>query len=89
VGDHDLHPTPGLNSVRAFQTRAQDIPSTYSSVHYYFTQLLLYLGERMKKIMESFEMWRWRRMKKIGWNDSVRNYYRQSMEERYILHTKK
>jgi hypothetical protein len=33
-----------------------------------------------QKYLESFEMWRWRRMEKISWTDRVRNvkYYTEA-----------
>jgi hypothetical protein len=41
-----------------------------------------------QKYLESFEMWRWRRMGKISWTDRVRNeVLHRVKEERNILHT--
>jgi hypothetical protein len=42
-----------------------------------------------QKYMGSFEMWCWRRMKKISWTDHVRNekVIQRVKEERNILHT--
>jgi hypothetical protein len=42
-----------------------------------------------QKYLESFEMWCWRRMEKIGWTDRVRNeeVLHRVKEERNILHT--
>jgi hypothetical protein len=42
-----------------------------------------------EKYLESFEMWRWRRMEKITWTDRVRNeeVLHRVKEERNILHT--
>jgi hypothetical protein len=44
-----------------------------------------------QKNLESFEMWCWRRMEKISWNDRVRNeeVLRTVKEERSILHAMK
>ena len=41
-----------------------------------------------QKHLESFEMWRWRRMEKIRWTDHVRNekVLLRVKEQRYILH---
>jgi hypothetical protein len=42
-----------------------------------------------QKYLESFEMWCWRRMKKISWTDRVNNeiVLHKVKEERNILHT--
>jgi hypothetical protein len=42
-----------------------------------------------QKYLESFEMWCWRRMKKISWTDHVRNedVLLRVKDERNILHT--
>jgi len=40
-----------------------------------------------KKCLESFEMWRWRRMEKISWTDRVRNEESRRIEKFYILLT--
>jgi hypothetical protein len=42
-----------------------------------------------QKYLESFEMWCWRRMKKISWTDRVNNesVLRRVKDERHILHT--
>jgi hypothetical protein len=42
-----------------------------------------------QKCLESFEMWRWRRMEKISWMDPVNNEagLHRVKEERNILHT--
>jgi hypothetical protein len=42
-----------------------------------------------QKYLESFEMWCWRRMEKIGWTDRVRNeeVLQRVKEERNIVHT--
>ena len=44
-----------------------------------------------QKYLESFEIWCWRRMEKIGWTDRVRNeeVLHRVKEERNILHTAK
>ena len=44
-----------------------------------------------QKYLESFEIWCWRRMEKIGWTDRVRNeeVLHRVKEERNILHTVK
>jgi hypothetical protein len=41
------------------------------------------------KYLESFEMWRWRRMEKISWTDLVTNeeVLHRVKEERNIVHT--
>jgi hypothetical protein len=41
-----------------------------------------------QKHLESFEMWCWRRMKKISWTDHVRNkeILLRAKEQRNILH---
>ena len=41
-----------------------------------------------QKYLESFEMWRWRRMEKISWTDHVRNeeVLLTVNEQRNILH---
>jgi hypothetical protein len=49
------------------------------------------LWKKNQKELESFQMWRWRKMEKISWTDHVRNeavFYRIK-EERNILHTMK
>ena len=45
-------------------------------------------GRRRKKLLESFEMWCWRRMEKISWTDHVRNeeLLLRVDEQRNILH---
>jgi hypothetical protein len=42
-----------------------------------------------QKYLESFEMWRWRRMEKVSWTDRVNNdaVLHRVKEERNILHT--
>jgi hypothetical protein len=42
-----------------------------------------------QKYLESFEMWFWKRMKKISWKDHVSNeaVLHRVKEERNILHT--
>jgi hypothetical protein len=42
-----------------------------------------------QKYLESFEMWRWRRIEKISWMDRINNeaVLHKVKEERYILHT--
>jgi hypothetical protein len=42
-----------------------------------------------KKYLESFEMWSWREMEKIIWNDCVKNeeVFHRVREEGYILQT--
>jgi hypothetical protein len=47
------------------------------------------LRELDRKYLELFEMWCWRRMEKISWNDRVRNeeVLHRVKEERNILHT--
>jgi hypothetical protein len=42
-----------------------------------------------QKCLESFEIWRWRRMEKISWTDRVRNeeVLQRVKEERNIVHT--
>jgi len=48
-------------------------------VRWYVWSIALYGAETWtlratdQKHLESFEMWCWRRMEKIGWNDHVRN----------------
>ena len=44
-----------------------------------------------QKYLQSFEMWRWRRMEKISWADRVRNeeVLHRVKEERNIIHTVK
>jgi hypothetical protein len=44
-----------------------------------------------QKYLESFEMWCWRRMKKISWTDRVRNeeVLHRVKEGRNIVHTMK
>jgi hypothetical protein len=47
------------------------------------------LGKVDRKYLESFEMWRWRRMEKLSWTDRVRNeeVLQRVKEERNIVHT--
>jgi hypothetical protein len=60
----------------------------------YIWNIALYSAESWKlrnldqKYVESFEMWCWRRMEKIIWNDRVRNedVLHKSQEERNILY---
>jgi len=41
-----------------------------------------------QKYLESFEMWCWRRMEKISWNDCVKNeVVHRVKKERHIQHT--
>jgi hypothetical protein len=44
--------------------------------------------KRSRQYLESFEMWRWRRMEKISWTDHVRNeeVLLRVKEQRNILH---
>ena len=45
-------------------------------------------GQQIRKHLESFEMWCWRRMEKISWTDHVRNeeVLLRVNEQRNILH---
>ena len=45
-------------------------------------------GQQIRKNLESFEMWCWRRMEKISWTDYVRNedVLLRVNERRNILH---
>jgi hypothetical protein len=45
-------------------------------------------GQQIKKYLESFEMWCWRRIEKISWTDHVRNeeVLLRVEEQRNILH---
>ena len=45
-------------------------------------------GQHIKKYLESFEIWCWRRMEKINWTDHVRNeeVLLRVNEQRNILH---
>ena len=47
-----------------------------------------YLSIELQERLESFEMWRWRRMEKISWTDHVRNekVLLRVNEQRNILH---
>jgi hypothetical protein len=43
-----------------------------------------------QKYLESFEMWCWRRLEKIGWTDRVNNkYYMESSRKKYPTCNKK
>jgi hypothetical protein len=43
-----------------------------------------------KKYLESYEMWCWRRMQKVGWTDRVNNkYYTESSRNNYPTCNKK
>jgi hypothetical protein len=48
-------------------------------------------GKWIRKYLEYFEMWRWRRMEKISWTDHLRNeeVLQTVKEERNILQTMK
>jgi hypothetical protein len=47
-----------------------------------------YISPNLFPITESFEMWCWRRIEKISWNDHVRNedVLLRVKEQRNILH---
>jgi hypothetical protein len=47
------------------------------------------LGKEIKRYVESFEMWCWRRMERISWTDRVRNeeVLHRVKEQRNIIHT--
>jgi len=48
---------------------------------------ILTLRKTEQKYLESFEMWCWRRIEKMSWNDRVRNeLLLRGKEERNIVH---
>jgi len=49
------------------------------------------LGEIVQKYLESFEVWRWRRMEEISWTDRVKSeeVLHRVKEERNLIHTVK
>jgi hypothetical protein len=64
---------------RALFTSTLDLELRKKLVKCYIWNIALYGGEILtlravdQKHLESFEMWCWRRMEKIGWTDHVRN----------------
>ena len=88
-----------LNPLRVFnkvvdKTQLGDIPQLCDKILYTFGAwlcMVLKLGRFRaadQKYLESFEMWCWRRMEKIGWTDHVRNeeVLLRINEQRNILH---
>jgi len=45
----------------------------------------------MKRVVNGFEIWYWRRMLKIKWTDRITNYevYQRAKDERLLLKIKK
>ena len=68
-----------LNKKKALFTSTLDLELRKKLVKYYIWSIALYGNETWKlravdqKHVKSFEMWCWRRMKKISWTDHVRN----------------
>jgi hypothetical protein len=83
-----------FNEKRALFTSTLDLELTKKLVKCYIWSIALYGVETWtlwaldQKHLESFEMWCWRRMKKIIWNDNVRNEEAllRVKKQRNILH---
>jgi hypothetical protein len=83
-----------INKKRALFTSTLDLELRRKLVKCYIWSIALYGAETWtpqavdQKHLESFEMWCWRRMKKISWTDRVRNeeVLLRVKEQRNILH---
>jgi hypothetical protein len=82
------------NKKKTLFTSKLDLKLRKKLVKCYIWSIALYGAENWtlrktdQKYLESFEMWCWRRMEKISWNDRVRNeVLHRIKEERSILHT--
>jgi len=83
-----------LNKKRALFTSTLDFELRKKLVKCYIWSIALFGAEAWtlratdQKHLESFEMWCWRRMEKISWNDHMRNevVLLRVKEERNILH---
>jgi len=83
-----------FNKKRAHYTSTLDLELRKKLVKCYIWSIALYGAETWtlravdQKHLESFEMWCWRRMKKISWTDHVRNkeVLLRVKEQRNILH---
>jgi len=83
-----------FNKKRAFFTSTLDLELRKKLVKCYIWSVALYGAETWtlrtvdQKHLESFEMWRWRKMEKISWIDHVRNeeVLLRVKEQRIILH---
>ena len=68
-----------FNKKRNLFTSTLDLKLRKKLVKFYIRSIALYGAETWtiravgQKHLESFEMWRWRRMKEISWTDHVRN----------------
>jgi hypothetical protein len=64
-----------FNKMKTLFTSKLDLNSGKKLVKCYVWSIALYDVETWtpRKYLESFEMWCWRRMEKIGWTDSVKN----------------
>jgi hypothetical protein len=83
-----------FNKKRTLFTSTLDLELRKKLLKYYVWSIALYGVETWKlravdqKILESFEMWCWRRMEKISWIDHVENedVLLRVKEKRNILH---
>jgi hypothetical protein len=82
-----------FNKKRAFFTSTLDLELRKKLVKCYYWSIAFYGAQNWtlrtdQKHLESFEMWCWRRMKKISWTDHVRNkeVLLRLKEQRNILH---
>jgi len=83
-----------FNKKRTLFTSTLDLELRKKIVKCYVWSTALYGAETWtlravdQKHLESFEMWRWRRMEKISWTDHVRNedVLLRVQEQRNILH---
>jgi len=83
-----------FNKKRALFTSTLDLELRKKLVKCYIWSIALFGAETWtlravdQKLLESFEMWCWRRMEKIGWTDHVRNeeVLLRVKEQRNILH---
>jgi hypothetical protein len=84
-----------FNKNKTLFTNKLDLNVRKQLVKCYIWSITLYGAETWtlrkvdQKYLESFEMWCWRRMKKISWTDRVRNeeVLHRVKEERNVLHT--
>jgi hypothetical protein len=84
-----------FNKKKTLFTSKLDLNLRKTLVKCYIWSIALYGAETWtlwkvdQTILESFEMWCWRRMRKISWTDRVRNeeILHRVKEERNILHT--
>jgi Ni,Fe-hydrogenase maturation factor len=83
-----------FNKKRALFTSKMDLEMRKKLIKHYIWDIALYGAETGtvwrvdQKQLENFEMWRWRRMKKISWTEHVRNkeILLRVKEQRNILH---